>query len=314
MVAAALVGIALLLLLDLHLPDVDVCGDDEPSEERHPNRVGPDDREDDEEDGADEQPGSELLAERAEADDLGPAWGSKGNGVMLTYVVTGLIAAMDHLRSLRLLLAPDPTVFGAQFASRVVAEGCCRVWWLVEPGVGMRERVERGLMMRLEDLRANERVLRDLGAPEEKVVEAQDRLAMVLGDIHDIGIDVHLKDGVPSGMTRSVPGSAEMMGDVLSEWDFAGGAGIYAFQSGVLHSRFYALRQYITDLQPGIRPDEQQFQLGISYEQLWSASYIALTSFMSLWDRVVPAFGFNHDEWTEWRLHIIKTLVKAKTP
>lgn len=59
---------------------------------------------------------------------------------------------MDHLRSLRLLLAPKPTVFGAQFTSRVVAEGACRMWWLLEPDVGMRERVERGLILRVEGL------------------------------------------------------------------------------------------------------------------------------------------------------------------
>lgn len=95
------------------------------------------------------------------------------------------------------------------------------------------------------------------------------------------------------------------------EWDFDGGAAIYPFQSGVLHSRFWALRQHTTVAREGARPDEQEFQLGISYDQLWSATYVALAAFMSMWDRASVAYGWNVDEWNEWRRHIIKTLVRS---
>jgi hypothetical protein len=54
-----------------------------------------------------------------------------------------MMLAVDNLKSLERLLADPMPVIGPTFISRSVMEIASGVWWLMEPGIGVRRRVCR---------------------------------------------------------------------------------------------------------------------------------------------------------------------------
>lgn len=98
---------------------------------------------------ADGSPAHEECREET----LAGAWGdSPAHDANLT-VMMSAYAVMDHLNALATLLGGPPSVYAPFTVARSAMDIAAQAWFLLEPGIGARERVRRHINTRLHSLK-----------------------------------------------------------------------------------------------------------------------------------------------------------------
>lgn len=268
-----------------------------------------------EEHGAAPLPDSPFAAEAAEAASFGTRWEGSISDT-LTHVWSGASAALDHLRSYHALLAPEiVSIFGPSVMERTILESAGRAWWLSEPDLGARVRVERGYMFRVRDLRDSARVLRNIGASDEAVAVQEQRLAHVLTAAADLGLDTHWKGDVPEGLRAGqAPAVGEILDDMLGGFGWPSAGGMWDYLSGIVHARFWALQQFVVISKPSATPATVDVQFGLPLHFVWMSAYSVLLAHVALWDRIVPGVGWPAEDWGPWRAHMLKVAIATAPP
>ncbi|MFE2432176.1 hypothetical protein ACFXJ5_36325 [Streptomyces sp. NPDC059373] len=108
--------------------------------------------------GAASQAEAELAS--CEAGPNGP-WGERPPRTAYAAANLMMAAVLDDLRSLRQLLDNPMPVIGPTILARSAIEIASTVWWLMEPGIGVRRRVCRELVLSLTSARRAKQVAQD---------------------------------------------------------------------------------------------------------------------------------------------------------
>jgi hypothetical protein len=146
-----------------------------------------------------------------------------------------LLAAEDHLRGLRAVLADGSATLAALSMSRAVLEAAARAWWLLDPGIDARTRVARGMTDRLAELRQMIRSGDHLPGPSAKAAARQQ--AAILAGAHQHGFPVSARKGV---VGNGSPTSSELVRRMLCGPGRPGGQLgrlVYAELSAAVHSQ-----------------------------------------------------------------------------
>ena len=203
------------------------------------------------------------------------------------------------------------SVIGPTVVARSAIEIAPGVWWLMEPGIGVRNRVCRELVLSLTSAQRAGQLAREFQATgidvSEAITDAAQEEASVLQRIADLGI------GSPSGRryfpeieNQEAPdathGIAEMLKMVLP----AGSPGteIYRTYSAVTHGEIYGLMSFMS---PGASSDGMNLlHWHLPPEVLDSTIQLAIGAFREAWRRVNEVMDGGKLEGDLWEIKLSK--------
>lgn len=167
------------------------------------------------------------------------------------------------------------------------------VWWLMEPGIGVRPRVCRELVRSLASARRAAQVAVELDDPIGKA-EGLEQEANVLKRIDDLGI------AAPTGPKfspvvegESFPDATKLTADMLKPLLAPGSAGtsFYRSYSAVTHGEVYGLMSFMTSVPQPDGKDLLVWQLPAPV--LDSTSQLAICAFREPFERIRKVMGWG---------------------
>ena len=138
--------------------------------------------------------GSEAAAEvsNAETRQGGDPWGEDPPRTAYAAANLMMTGVLDDLAGLRQLLDDKMSVIAPTVVARSAIEIASGVWWLMEPGIGVRRRVCRELVLSLTSARRAKQAAEEFRAGGfqigQEITDASQQEARVLQRIADLGI------------------------------------------------------------------------------------------------------------------------------
>ncbi|MDQ1438215.1 MAG: hypothetical protein QOK43_1844 [Acidimicrobiaceae bacterium] len=175
---------------------------------------------------------------------------------MWQLAATALFAAEDHVLALADLLQSEQSILGHAVAARSVIEAAGRVFWLLDPGISVPDRVSRSLGYMWEGLEHLEALVTPLlgAAPNDpRALAIRLRLAHERDDLltaaDDLGVRTQSRKGSEWAGTRP-PGRRRLVVDVLTAAGQPYGDAFYNYLSGVAHGDVRRLVMYLRPADP----------------------------------------------------------------
>ena len=259
-------------------------------------------------------PGSPADAEiRSAQTGPGGPWGEEPVQTALSYASLATWTVCDHLNTMATLIEPSEglTLFGLQVMSRSALEAASQAWWLLEPDIGERVRVERSFGVRLRSARDTLRVLGELGVPASDIAASEQRKNEVLRQAAARGIAVHRRNGQPVGLKSSVPAKGELVAAILEEIDFGIGKGFYSFLAGISHADPWALHQFFNFDQPTVGSVVVDGRPSMNFAMVFDLVFLTVLPALSAGDRLIALYGWGHDAWNEFARDVKTKLVEV---
>lgn len=201
-----------------------------------------------------------------------------------------LVVGRDYLESLERLMQEPPNVHGVAALVRVLLESSARAWWLLDPSIGVRGRVVRGLMERaISDIEASRLPSADLRSRAEAGV------LRTLDEAVSLGFEVrrNRRGHLLSIDGTEVPRYTQLLDEQLGEIGVFG----YRLLSATVHGSLYGLfsRSAVTKDSWG-RYDSTVFNAHI--ESLIPSTGVAALGFIKAVERQLDLFGWDKIGWT----------------
>jgi len=197
--------------------------------------------------GSGPEPGSQAETEMHQNGIVGPDGPWSPSVVDTAYTLAAAVfigAAGQYLMALSQLLAQDEmALFGFQAVARALAESAAHAWWLLDPGIGARERVARTATERWGSIvelgKAEVAAGIDRTIQQGRVLDFRAKMAM-------LGLDEKLdRRGKLLGYEgHSSPEQTTLVGEFLKSLGATKGEFWYRYSSGVTHTALYAYLQY----------------------------------------------------------------------
>ena len=236
------------------------------------------------------------------------------------YGVMQLVAAHDSIGALRPVMASGTGVYSLSVLARAGLEASGRAGWLLEVGIGARRRAERALSEELYSLTQRrtalnailERVRRE---PErvERTRQQLDRVETQRQEVVTLGHGLNLtpvlggkkKEVLAFGEAR--PSGTTVAAEILGAAGMEAGGDVYRLFSGSAHATVAALARQFEE-GPEIAPGVRMAIVTMTRAQLHTSVAIPLWGWSEAFDRAVHQMGWNEDDWSGWRFHVLKTL------
>jgi len=255
-------------------------------------------------------PGSEADAEvnNTLRRPAGAAWGQ--NPPRTAYAAANLMmtGVLDNLVSLQALLRREMTSLGPVVLSRSVIEISSTAWWLMEPGIGVRARVCRELVLSLTSAQRAGQLAQTMQAGPA-ATEAAQQEAQILQRIAGLGI------AAPTGgrFNQSIEGeraksATDATTATLKDAVPAGQSAepVYRAYSAVAHGEFYGLMNFMVH---DTLPDGSPFlRWDVNLEVVDSAVQIALFAFKETITRIHKVMGWGKLERDLWEINLRRIL------
>ncbi|MDJ0340184.1 hypothetical protein QMK19_05650 [Streptomyces sp. H10-C2] len=236
---------------------------------------------------------SEAAAELAnnEVGQNGP-WGERPARTAYAAANLMMTAVLDDLGTLRQLLGNPMPVIGPTVVARSAVEIASTVWWLMEPGIGVRRRVCRELVLSLGSARRAKQVAQDMEA-SQAVADALQQESRVLQRIADLNV------GQPASGNRIViegeqaesatAGTAKMLKAALRA--NASAESVYRVYSAVTHGEVYGLMNFMA---PGVSSNgEAMLHWHLDPDVLDSTIQVGVVAFREAYRRIHQVMGWG---------------------
>jgi hypothetical protein len=197
-------------------------------------------------------PGSPAVLELQQDDDLAGEWGARPVHDAHLAAISPTMAVMDHLDSLGLLLSSPGGLMASHTVARSVLDIATKPWFLLEPDIGVRERVRRYMNYRLLSLKEQSLMVGNGQTTEAEAVRQRlrERTERILRAARHHGFSVKGKiaDKVrPCYLgPHQVPSTTEMASDVIAPGGQLG-ALLWRATSAVAHGQTHGLLMFYTD-------------------------------------------------------------------
>jgi hypothetical protein len=242
------------------------------------------------------KPGSPCAIEQATSEEgPGGPWTDEPSHTAFSVVNLKLMAAKDHLLSLRKLLEPPITLFGPMTMARASIEASAAAYWLLDPAIPVRQRVARSLGDRLDSAEERANAFRlfidgwsDDGAGDSIRVEAS-----------ELGVKV-----------QKPPTLTQLVGEVMTEHmpSLERGKGLYKFMSAISHGTDYAVLHHFREVGPADDPRSHRIEGYVPIQGIeWSVT-ATLGAHTSAIDRAIAYCGLDRWAWDGWMKHVGKVL------
>jgi hypothetical protein len=217
-----------------------------------------------------------------------------------------MTAVLDDLGSLQQLLSPRMPVMGPTVIARSAVEIAATVWWLMEPGIGVRRRVCRELVLSLTSARRAGQLTQDMEA-SQSVTHALGQEAKVLQRIADLGLaQPTSRKYAPAIEGETAPeathGTAAMLKLLLPP--SASNEAIYRSYSAVTHGEIYGLMNFMA---PGVSSNGQaMIHWHLDPSALDSTIQVAIGSFREAYRRIQRVMGWGKIDGDLWEIKLKK--------
>lgn len=249
--------------------------------------------------GSDPVPGSEAageLAPRNEAS-LAAPWMERPIYDALGMASLTATAAMDSLHALHRAMGPPwPLAFAPWGIARTALELAARAWWRLEPGIGYRGRVARGMTEKLyafwETQQLGARLVDggDAGERIERTVEwARD---------HDFNV-VRVRKPSLWAVEEPRPSSTDVATGLFGD-DF----GRIAFKVGsqFIHGNVSGLLSRL------VATGNDRADVTISNAELANIGFTVVLGYSRMLDRMVRLYGWDLSIWGGWYVHAVRKM------
>ena len=209
-----------------------------------------------------------------------------------------MTGVLDDLASLQRLLGDQMPVIGPTVVARSASEIASGVFWLMEPGIGVRRRVCRELALSLTSARWAKKVAEDFQArgfqiPQE-ITNALQQEARVLKRITDLAITPPTASGTSPVIENEKAESATdatalMLRAVLPT--SVPGEYVYRTYSAVTHGEIYGLMNFMA---PGVTSDGSTLlHWHLPADVLDSTIQLAIAAFRESYQRINKVMGLG---------------------
>jgi hypothetical protein len=242
------------------------------------------------------KPGSPYALEQA-TNEEGPGgpWTDEPPHTAFSLVNLKLMAAKDHLMSLRKLLEPPVTLYGPMTMARASVEASAAAYWLLDPAISVRHRVARSLGDRLRSAEESVKALRLLIDDWDD----DDVVGTIQIEANDLGVEL-----------KRPPSLTQLVGDVMSEHmtSLDRGKGLYKYMCAIAHGTNYAVLQHLREIGPADDPRSQRVEGHVPIQGIeWSVT-ATLGAHTSAVDRVFTYCGLERWAWDRWMKQVGKVL------
>jgi hypothetical protein len=255
---------------------------------------------------------SEAAAELAntETGAGGVPWGE--NLPRTAYAAANIMmtGVLDNLGALSELLDDKMPVIAPTIIARSAIEIAASVWWLMEPGIGVRRRVCRELALSLTSARRAREIADDfqsqgLTLPPEVAAAAQDE-AWVLKRIADLGIAPPTAGWLPRVGTEQAKSETKATAAMLKAVipPTAPPEFVYRAYSAVTHGQIYGLMNFAA---PGVSSDGSGLRHWyLPPEVLDSTVQVTIGAFREVYGRINKVMGWGKLEGDLWEIRLWK--------
>lgn len=255
------------------------------------------------------EPGSEAAAElsNTETRQGGDPWGEDPPRTAYAAANLMMTGVLDDLASLQRLLGDQMPVIGPTVVARSAIEIASGVWWLMEPGIGVRRRVCRELVLSLTSARRARQVGEEFQARGfqvgQEITEALQQEARVLQRITGLGITPPTSPGFSPVIENeradsATDATAAMLRAVLPV--SAPGEYVYRTYSAVTHGEFYGLMNFMA---PGVTSEGSKLlHWHLPPDVLDSTIQLAIAAFRESYQRISKVMGWGKLEGDLWEI------------
>lgn len=251
------------------------------------------------------QPARESLAmrERHTQEQFAGNWGAEPieqahSAAMLLYR-----GGDDHVEGLCRVVQPDALAYSPMTLARSAWEMHARAWRLLDPGIGLRERVGRGMTERLYSLWEASKFPPEAREEQDPQGQIESLLATAdaFGYVRSLGDERR-----PPWVQEKRPGAAKVIGEAHREALGEVGEATYRFLAAKSHGTLFGLvdpRPYAPpglNLRPVVAP-------------VFLAMVLALTAVTQIYTvaREVEVYGWDTPEWRGWIQHVLDRSLNA---
>ena len=223
----------------------------------------------------------------------------------VSILMTGVL---DNLGSIRGLLGEPMPAMGPRVLARSAMEIGATAWWLMEPGIGVRRRTCRHLVLSLISTRRAAQVAEELGEPDG-IRDARNREEHVTDLIRDLAIDLPIGNRYrPVVEGEQLPEATGLTAAMLKPCypGLTETRVFYRTYSAVLHGHLYGLMNF---MRPGVQLDGTTL---LSWQLRGSDLYrdveLALLSFREPFKRINQHMNWGRIEYDLWHLRVSRFL------
>jgi hypothetical protein len=255
-------------------------------------------------------PGSLAAGEieSPEAAELAPEWEPSMVSNTFGWAIMRMLAVMDHLRSLSRLLAPPPALFATYSVGRAVLDLTARIYWLLDPELGLLRRAERHIS---EDYLYSFWELQNAGVALSDGSTTESRIERCL----DWAETHHLEFDPGNGRRRAPwigkprPSITRLVNEMVpGPGDGPGLEQAYRIWAGKSHGTIAGFAPALvaaTDPSTG----ERLVQARVTRQDVVQIAAFSTLSFRTMFDRAVDVFGWDREVWESWDTHAISDLI-----
>ncbi|MGW1987885.1 hypothetical protein ACWCPJ_36460 [Streptomyces collinus] len=249
---------------------------------------------------------SQAEAELANSETgLNGPWGNRPPRTAYAAANLMMDAVLDDLGALRQLLGDRVPVIGPTVVARSAVEIASTVWWLMEPGIGVRRRVCRELALSLKSARRAKQVAQNMQA-SRAVTDALQQESRVLQRITDLDVQQPGPGYSPAIEGEQAPsataGTARMLKAALPA--NASAESVYRVYSTVTHGELYGLMNFMA---PGVSSTGQSMLHWHSDpDVLDSTVQMAIVAFREAYRRIHQVMGWGKLERDLWEIRLGK--------
>lgn len=258
------------------------------------------------------EPGSQSAAEIANTETRlsGDPWGEDPPRTAYAAANLMMTGVLDNLSSIHQVLGSQMPVIGPTVLARSAIEIASGAWWLMEPGIGVRRRVCRELVLSLASARQAKKVAEEYQAAglqaDQEIIKAIHQEASVTRRIADLGIATAssgLRPRVESEQAQpATDATAALLRAALPA--SVPGTSVYRTYSAVTHGTIYGLMNFTA---PGVTSDGSKIlHWHLSPDVLDSTIQLAIAAFGETYRRIDKVMGWGKLEGDLWEITLRK--------
>lgn len=199
-------------------------------------------------------PGS-PADEECKRDTFAGAWGAQPVRDANIAPLAAVSAALDHLDSLGVLFKSPAGITASHTIARAALDIAIGPWFLLEPGIGERERVRRYMNLRLQSLK--EQMQLETGASSTAIRQhAEGRISLIIDAARVHGFEVRRERDryKPPHLGAQMPSTTSLASEIVAPNVPVLGALFWRLGSAVAHGQQHGLTMFFERIDQPVQP------------------------------------------------------------
>jgi hypothetical protein len=249
-------------------------------------------------------PGSQAAAEHDDESRFASPgeWGPDPVRQVYSTAALLLSAVDDNLQGIYRLLIPEALGVALTASSRSAVELCARAYWIMDPGIDVRNRIARGMTERLASLREQKKLPID---PEERARAAR-RVAGITSAARRLRFQIRTDRRGPQSIGKPRPPATELVARLMDGRDPRFGEVLYRTYSATSHGTLYGITTHLRREPDPTGQHELVAKLDFDPRSVLTIAGAVVLAYQRTIDRQVALYGWDPEEWRREAIEILR--------